>query len=112
MRTEIERLSRRARLTLSTRPEGSARPTPERQVAVGLTRREEDVLALLADGSTNRQIARTLYISERTVSIHVSHILAKLGVPNRPTAAATAYQLGLLTRDGTRDPAKQSGEVG
>ena len=59
-----------------------------------LTKRERDVLALLADGRTNRQIAETLYISDKTASVHVSHILAKLGVTNRGQAAAVAHRLG------------------
>jgi DNA-binding NarL/FixJ family response regulator len=52
-------------------------------------------LTLLAHGRTNREIARSLYISEHTVSIHVSRILDKLGVGNRASAAATAHRDGL-----------------
>jgi DNA-binding CsgD family transcriptional regulator/tetratricopeptide (TPR) repeat protein len=55
-----------------------------------LTSRERDVLALLLDGKSNRQIAHQLYISEKTVSVHVSNILAKLGVRSRSEAAAVA----------------------
>ena len=55
-----------------------------------LTAREREVLDLLADGATNRAIAQTLFISEKTASVHVSHVLAKLGVPNRGAAAALA----------------------
>ncbi|HEY7048173.1 MAG TPA: AAA family ATPase [Jatrophihabitantaceae bacterium] len=61
-----------------------------------LTQRERDVLALITQGSTNRQIARQLYISEKTVSVHVSNILAKLGVRGRTEAAAVARRDGLL----------------
>ncbi|GAB3065289.1 helix-turn-helix transcriptional regulator [Intrasporangium mesophilum] len=53
-----------------------------------LTARERDVLELLAQGATNRAIARTLFISERTTALHVSNILAKLGAANRGEAAA------------------------
>ncbi|MCO6011154.1 LuxR C-terminal-related transcriptional regulator [Actinoallomurus purpureus] len=53
----------------------------------GLTAREAEVLELLSSGRTNRQIAETLFISERTVGVHVSRILRKLGVPNRGAAA-------------------------
>jgi DNA-binding NarL/FixJ family response regulator len=53
------------------------------------------VLALLADGHTNRQIAGTLFIAEKTASVHVSHILAKLQVTNRGATAAAAHRLGL-----------------
>jgi DNA-binding NarL/FixJ family response regulator len=55
-----------------------------------LTDRERDVLALLVEARTNRQIAARLYISEKTVSVHVSNILAKLGVSSRAEAAALA----------------------
>ncbi|MEV0286594.1 AAA family ATPase [Kribbella sp. NPDC050820] len=64
--------------------------------AGSLTSRETEVLALLAEGRTNRQLARELYISEKTVSVHVSNILAKLGVRSRTEAAAVARRDGLL----------------
>jgi DNA-binding NarL/FixJ family response regulator len=54
------------------------------------------VLALLVEGRTNRQIASQLYISEKTVSVHVSNILAKLKVRSRTEAAALANRDGLL----------------
>ena len=59
------------------------------------TPREREVLALVADGRTNRQIAGELFISEKTASVHVSNILAKLGVGNRGEAAAVAHRAGL-----------------
>ncbi len=55
-----------------------------------LTDREREVLGLLVEGRSNRQIARQLYISEKTASVHVSNILAKLGVRSRAEAAAVA----------------------
>jgi DNA-binding CsgD family transcriptional regulator len=58
-----------------------------------LTERESQVLGLLAKGDSNRQIARALFISERTVAVHVSHILEKLGVRNRTEAAMVGAQL-------------------
>ncbi|HLY34813.1 MAG TPA: AAA family ATPase [Jatrophihabitantaceae bacterium] len=61
-----------------------------------LTAREREVLGLLVEGRTNRQIGRQLYISEKTVSVHVSNILAKLGVGSRTEAAARARREGLL----------------
>jgi DNA-binding NarL/FixJ family response regulator len=64
--------------------------------ASALTSRETEVLRLLAEGRTNRQLARELYISEKTVSVHVSNILAKLGVRSRTEAAAVARRDGLL----------------
>jgi DNA-binding CsgD family transcriptional regulator len=62
---------------------------------LGLTRREVEVLGLVAAGRSNRQIAQALYISPNTVGVHVSNILAKLGVPGRVEAAAIAHRLGL-----------------
>jgi DNA-binding NarL/FixJ family response regulator len=61
----------------------------------GLTTREREVLALVAEGYTNRRIADTLFISESTAGVHVSHILGKLGVETRTEAAAIAVRLGL-----------------
>jgi DNA-binding CsgD family transcriptional regulator/tetratricopeptide (TPR) repeat protein len=61
-----------------------------------LTDRERGVLALVTEGRTNRQIAGQLFISEKTVSVHVSNILAKLGVGSRTEAAAVARREKLL----------------
>ena len=61
-----------------------------------LTGRETEVLALLAKGDSNRQIARALFISERTVAVHVSRILDKLGVRNRTEAATVGARLALI----------------
>jgi DNA-binding CsgD family transcriptional regulator len=85
-------LARAARLVLD-RPEP---PPPPRDVPFGLTPRESDVLALLADGLTNRQIARRLFVGEKTAGVHVSNILRKLGVPNRGQAAAVARRTGVV----------------
>lgn len=74
---ERGRLSRR----LEETPPSAAGPRFD------LTERETQVLSLLANGESNRQIARTLFISDRTVAVHVSHILGKLGVRNRTEAA-------------------------
>jgi DNA-binding NarL/FixJ family response regulator len=63
---------------------------------LGLTARELEVLELIAAGRSNREIAAELFISAKTASVHVSSILAKLGVGSRGEAAATAYRLGLF----------------
>jgi len=63
---------------------------------VTLTAREAEVLKLLTDGLTNRQIGRALFISEKTASVHVSNILGKLGATTRTEAAAVARRQGLL----------------
>ena len=54
------------------------------------------MLALVAEGRSNRQLADALFISAKTASVHVSNILAKLGVASRVEAAAVAHRLGLL----------------
>ncbi|WP_032796782.1 helix-turn-helix domain-containing protein, partial [Streptomyces sp. HCCB10043] len=61
----------------------------------GLTPREQDVHRLVAAGHTNRKIAEELFISPKTASVHVSNILAKLGVSSRGEAAALAHRLRL-----------------
>ena len=93
LREELERLASRSRIPLA----GSrlrAPPTP----ASGLTARELEVLALLADGRTNREIGESLFISPKTASVHVSNLLMKLGVANRTEAASRARERGLLTQ--------------
>jgi DNA-binding CsgD family transcriptional regulator/tetratricopeptide (TPR) repeat protein len=85
---EIEMLAQRARLDLAPPPAPSAAARP-----LGLTSREEEVLGLVARGYTDREIAATLVISVKTASVHVSHILRKLGAPNRRAAAAIADRL-------------------
>ncbi|WCB95605.1 hypothetical protein DSM104299_04354 [Baekduia alba] len=66
---------------------------------LGLTRRERDVLALVAQGRTNRQIGEELFMAEKTASVHVSRILAKLDVRSRTEAAAVAHRLGIEGSD-------------
>ena len=61
-----------------------------------LTGRERSVLALVAEGHTNREIGDRLFISEKTVSVHVSNAMAKLGALSRYEAAAAAQRQGLL----------------
>jgi DNA-binding CsgD family transcriptional regulator/tetratricopeptide (TPR) repeat protein len=96
LRREIERLAQRGRLHLQEPVDAAATPRASSPVvALGLTRREAEVLALVAEGRTNRQIGQALFITEKTASVHVSRILAKLGVASRGEAAAVAHRLGL-----------------
>ena len=92
LRDEIEALARRARLPLTADHGHDATERP-----FGLTERELIVLAHLAAGHTNRQIAGELFLSTRTVDMHVRNILPKLNAANRVQAAATAHRLGLDT---------------
>ena len=72
----------------------AGRPSDENPF--GLTPRERQVLAALAEGATNREIAAALFMAEKTASVHVSRILAKLGVRSRTEAAAVAHRLALV----------------
>jgi predicted ATPase/DNA-binding CsgD family transcriptional regulator len=91
---EIEALARGIRLSVSDVPEASA--TARKADLIGLTSREQEVLRLLTEGESNRGIGAKLFISEKTASVHVSRILAKLGVTSRGEAAATAHRLRLF----------------
>jgi DNA-binding CsgD family transcriptional regulator len=106
---EVRTLSERARLDVSPAPTGTTTAAAGNgsgngdgagaadgvEDPFGLTPRERQVLALLAEGATNRQIGAALYMAEKTASVHVSRILAKLGVQGRTQAAAVAHRLHL-----------------
>jgi predicted ATPase/DNA-binding CsgD family transcriptional regulator len=98
LRREIEHLAQRGRLRLEEHAKATSALTtlPSPATSLGLTRRETQVLTLVAEGRTNRQIARALFISEKTASVHVSNIMSKLGATNRSEAAAIAHRLRLL----------------
>ena len=100
LRAEAEGLAGRARLALPS----ELAPSPGSAAAedggggddpFGLTPRERQVIALVAGGATNREIGAQLFMAEKTASVHVSRILAKLEVRTRTEAAAVAHRLGL-----------------
>jgi DNA-binding CsgD family transcriptional regulator len=95
LRGEIEGVARRARVDLDRKRDAADRP-PKPAAAFGLTVRELEVLDLLVAGLTNREIGDRLFVSPKTVSAHVEHILGKLGVSRRMEAAAIAHRLGLI----------------
>ncbi|HWF34566.1 MAG TPA: AAA family ATPase [Solirubrobacteraceae bacterium] len=88
---EVASLSHRGRLDISQAPEDHPQAGEDAD-PFGLTPRERQVLALLAQGATNRQIGAELFMAEKTASVHVSRILGKLGVQTRTQAAAVAYR--------------------
>jgi DNA-binding CsgD family transcriptional regulator len=95
---EVESLAARARLQLGEEVPAAAaaadRDDPEDPF--GLTARERDVLVLVAAGATNREIGERLHMAEKTASVHVSRILAKLNVRSRTEAAAVAHRQRLV----------------
>jgi DNA-binding CsgD family transcriptional regulator len=91
LQREIELLATRARIELAPAVAEPA-SAPSEAERLGLTDRELEVLGMLGNGLTNRQIANELFISPKTASVHVSNILRKLGVANRVQAAAIAQR--------------------
>jgi DNA-binding CsgD family transcriptional regulator len=91
---EARAVARRARLTLEAGA-SSDQHAPAGADSFGLTPREREVLVLLAAGRSNPQIAKELFISRKTASVHVSNIIGKLHVSSRGEAAALAHRLGL-----------------
>ena len=79
---------------------GKRAPSRRGRVDGGLTAREQEVLALVAEGLTNREIAEALVLSPNTVIRHVANIFAKLDVGSRAAAVATAAERGLMPKDG------------
>jgi DNA-binding CsgD family transcriptional regulator len=93
---EIHGFAKIARLHLDESPTPGV--SPDRRSVnelPSLTDRERQVLALLTEGKTNREIGEALYMSPKTASVHVTHLLEKLGVRTRVQAAAVAVRLGL-----------------
>jgi DNA-binding CsgD family transcriptional regulator len=107
LRREVDELARRARVDLAPQAvERVSERSTDRQAATkagartgrgpALSEREVEVLRLVAQGRSNGEIAEQLFITRKTASVHVSHILDKLAVANRVEAAMVAARLGLL----------------
>ncbi|WP_052770480.1 helix-turn-helix transcriptional regulator [Streptomyces sp. CNQ-509] len=92
LRESVEHLAGRARVPLGR----ASRPPADPVESLGLTARETDVLRRVAVGRSNREIAEELFIAPKTASVHVSNLMAKLGVSNRGEAAAMAHRLRLF----------------
>jgi DNA-binding CsgD family transcriptional regulator/tetratricopeptide (TPR) repeat protein len=92
--SRTERIARAARIELAAPLPRTSRDGPAASDGLRLSPREREVMTLLSDGRTNREIAECLFISEKTASVHVTHILDKLGVSSRVEAAlaAAAFQ--------------------
>lgn len=92
----VRSCARIARIPLDPDADADVEQAPERaQLPHQLTQREVEVMSLLAEGMTNKAIGERLFVSPRTVSTHISNLLAKLGVTNRGEAAAAYRRLGL-----------------
>jgi len=102
LRTRIEQLAQRARITLTV-DLASVSPASSAD-SLGLTPREMEILGQLADGLSDREIAEALFISKKTASVHVSNVLHKLDVSNRVEAGRVGQAHGLGMR-GTPAPA-------
>lgn len=108
LRLEIDALAARAGISIvdgDVTASAAEPPRPANPAVAGLTRREVDVLSEVAVGRTDREIGKALFISQRTVGVHISHILAKLGARSR-LEAATIYLRAprapqATTREGT-----------
>jgi len=89
----LTKLVQQLRNDVAAPPGSHRRGEPHRE----LSEREREILALVAQGASNRQIAQQLYLSENTVRTHLAHILEKLGLENRVQAAAYALRHGLVS---------------
>jgi ATP/maltotriose-dependent transcriptional regulator MalT len=110
LESEVHGLCARGRLQLDGVDGDGAVPQveqaePAEEEPFGLTPRERQVLTLVSEGRTNREIGESLFMAEKTASVHVSRILSKLGVRSRTEAAAVAHRLGLDAASGTGRPA-------
>jgi len=84
-------------------PAATAR-TPDRSGLSVLTRREREILTLVAEGRSNSAMAKQLWVTEQTVKFHLSNIYRKLDVPNRTAATRWAHERGLISASSVGDP--------
>lgn len=84
------------RLFRSEPPGGDSAPNERAMASLGITEREREVLQLLADGESNKEIAARLHLSPNTVKTHVASLFAKLRVERRTQAIGLARELGLV----------------
>ena len=94
----LERRAAEAALERLGAPPAASQPSSGVEAAAGLSSRETEVLRLVAKGKSNRDIAAELFIAEKTVASHLSHIFAKVGVTSRTAATAFAYEHGVVPR--------------
>jgi DNA-binding CsgD family transcriptional regulator len=86
----------RQRVALKEAPVPAGEPNESRREDLGITRRELEILELIAQGMSNREIAGTLYVSENTVKTHASRVFDKLGAKRRTQAVQLGKEFGLL----------------
>jgi len=98
-RTGIAASAATSRILASDFMNGAPEPVEKGPVDAGLTRREVEILQLVAEGYSNAQLAKMLWVTEQTVKFHLSNIYRKLGVANRTEASRWAQLNGLLTTD-------------
>jgi two-component system, NarL family, nitrate/nitrite response regulator NarL len=110
MVASLTRLVQGGQATVGTTPAASAEATAVPGLT-DLTPREQEILAHLADGQSNKGIARSLSITDGTVKLHVKSILRKLGVHSRVEAAVIAVEHGLARRRGAVPPANSKEEI-
>jgi DNA-binding NarL/FixJ family response regulator len=96
LRDRAVAVARAARLDLGPAEPAPPSTVPDRSGPWSLSAREREVLALLVEGRTNRQIGEALFITDKTASVHVTHIMDKLGVSRRTEAALLAIRAGMV----------------
>jgi DNA-binding NarL/FixJ family response regulator len=85
-------------------------PNAEEVEAVGLTRREREILQLVSEGNTNGQVAKVLWVTEQTVKFHLANIFRKLDVTNRTQASRWAHAHGLVRLNEREEQAETADE--